>query len=92
MEKLVIDVHQEFLKRAAQILAKLKDGDVRFMQSFIISMIVRDIWTRNNAPHIRPEDSKAKTIEEVKKLCEKAGVDLGNLEKFMENVVKGGIV
>lgn len=91
-DKLIIDVHKEFLKRAAQILAKVREGDVRWLQSFVISMVVRDLWTRNNAPNIKPEESAARTKEELAKLCESAGLELGNLEQFMANVARGGVV
>ena len=91
-EKLIIDVHTEFLKRAAQILAKVREGETKWMQSFIISMVVRDLWTRNHAPHIPAGESQARTKEELAKLCEAAGLELGNLEEFMRNVVRGGVV
>ena len=91
-DKLIIDVHQEFLKRAASLLVRVREGNTQWLQSFVISMIVRDLWTRNNAPHIPAEESEARTKEELRKLCEQAGLDLGNLTEFMANVKKGGVV
>ncbi len=91
-EKLIIDVHKEFLKRATQILLKVRDGDVQFLQSFVISMIIRDLWTRNHAIYKTAEEAKAVTKEELYKLCEPIGLQLDELEKFMEKVTKGGIL
>ena len=90
-DKLIIDMHIEFLKRCRQILNKVRDGDLKFLQSFVISMIVRDIWTRNNAS-FEPEEAKAQTKEELAKLCEGVGLELGNLETFLANVQKSAIL
>jgi len=90
-DKLIIDVHQEFIKRAREVLFKVKEGSTQWMQSFIISMVVRDIWTRNNA-RFPPLEAMAQTKEELAKLCEQVGVELGDLEAFMAKVTRSGVI
>jgi hypothetical protein len=90
-DKLIIDVHQEFLKRARQVLLKVREGNVQWLQSFVISMVVRDLWTRNHGL-LAPQDAIARTKEELTKLCEVAGLELGDLENFMAKVSRSGVL
>jgi len=89
--KLIIDVHGEFLKRAREVLLKVKDGSTTWMQSFIISLVVRDLWTRNHAL-VGSAEAIARTKEELAKLCEQCGLELGDLEAFMVKVSRSGVI
>lgn len=91
MSKLIIDVHVEFLKRAVQVFLKVREGNVKWLQSFVISMVVRDLWTRNNT-WLQESEARQKTKEELAKLCEQAGVEIDDLEAFLSNVMKSGIL
>lgn len=85
---LIIDLHKEFLKGAHVILLKVREQDIRFMQSFIIGMIVRDIYTRNTNQYSSQAEALARTKEELQFLCESVGLELGDVEKFLADFTK----
>lgn len=84
---MIIDLHKEFLKGAQVMLKKVQERDVRWMQSFIISMIIRDLYTRNTNKYPAAE-AMARTKEELHKLTEPIGLELGDLETFLSDFNK----
>lgn len=86
---IILDLHGQFLQAAEKILSEVRDRNINWMQSFIISTTIREIYTRNQNRFATPEEALFHTKEEIATLFAKVGLVTGDIEDFLRKSVSG---